>query len=101
MYQQGDVLLFPVNKIPVSAKRENRKERGYVLAEGESTGHAHVIDSEIEFYRDGDQLYFRAKSEVIVKHEEHNPVTVPAGTYRIGIVQEYDYDAEAAKNVID
>lgn len=101
MYQQGDVLLFAVSEIPNTAKEEKRSKRGYVLAEGEVTGHAHVIDSEIEFYRDGENLYFKTANEATVRHEEHGPITVPPGIYRVGIVQEYDYDAEAAKGVVD
>jgi hypothetical protein len=47
IYQQGDVLLTKIDSLPLGNKVE-RKERGYILAEGEATGHAHVIEEEIE-----------------------------------------------------
>ena len=42
--RQGDVLLIPTDSIPEGTKPAKRDSRGrLVLAEGEVTGHAHVI----------------------------------------------------------
>lgn len=100
--QQGDVLIIPVNSIPKNCENLNRSPKGFILAQGEATGHAHVIEQEIEFYRDDKgQLFFRTENEVIVKHDEHEAITVPPGIYRIDTVQEYDHFAEEAREVRD
>lgn len=98
--QQGDVLIRSVSTIPFGRLVE-RRERGYVLAEGEATGHAHTIEEEIRMVEAGGILYIGCATDVIVKHEEHDAITVPAGNYQIGIVQEYDHFAEEARNVAD
>jgi len=72
------------------------------LAEGEVTGHAHrVTVGRAELYEDSGTLYLRCKTECVVTHEEHNPITIPAGDYKIGIVREYDYITEEARRVAD
>jgi len=100
-YQQGDVLIRPISTMPTNGKPVERRQRGYVLADGESTGHAHVIEDEIKMIESDGVLYIGCESDVIVKHEEHASVTIPAGNYQIGIVQEYDHFAEEARNVRD
>jgi hypothetical protein len=98
--QQGDVILTKIDSIPKGKKIE-RKERGYVLADGETTGHAHVIEDEIEMVEKDGVLYIGCKTDVIIKHEEHKHITIPAGNYQIGIVAEYDHFLEEARKVMD
>ncbi len=102
-YQQGDVLIEAVDSIPDQAKRTPAKERGFVLAEGEHTGHAHVIDrvANIEFVEKDGFHYIINSGPVTVTHEEHKPITIPPGTWRVRIVQEYDHFAEEARAVQD
>ena len=102
-YQQGDVIIESVTEIPVDAKKVAAKPRGFVLAEGEATGHAHVIDkvADLEFVELGGLFYLKNEKPVTVRHEEHKPVTIPAGTWRIRGVREYDHFAEEARRVID
>ena len=101
-YQQGDVLIEPFD-IPKDAKKVEAKPRGFVLAEGEVTGHAHVIDrvADIEFVEKDGLFYIKNKKAVTVRHEEHKPITIPAGTWRVRGVKEYDHFAEEARRVID
>ena len=101
MFQQGDVLLKSIDSIPEGAKKVERKARGYVLAEGENTGHAHVIEDEIVMVEKDGVLYMGLKGDTIVKHEEHGHITIPAGNYQIGIVREYDHFLEESKSVRD
>jgi len=102
LIQQGDVLLRAVKSMP-KGKKVERKARGYVLAEGEVTGHAHVIEDDIDLILDeaSGKMFMTNAEEVTIKHEEHHHVNVPAGTWEIGIVKEYDHFAEEAKNVAD
>ena len=101
-YQHGDVLIKKVEKIPSSAKRKRPSNRGNVLADGEATGHAHVMTPDkTELYEDDGTLYLTVKESTPVTHEEHNPIEIEAGDYEIGIVQEYDHFAEEVRVVKD
>jgi hypothetical protein len=101
--QQGDVLIKSVSgKIDFEkAKKVERKTRGWVLAEGETTGHAHCIQEDIDLVEIDGILYMKNDKEVTITHEEHNAHTIPAGVWEIGIVQEYDHFEEEARKVRD
>ena len=103
--QQGDVNLFLVDEMPKGLKRMKARKRGYVLAEGETTGHAHTIEETrgVELFgADDGTLWLMVKDKpVILRHEEHKHITVPAGKYRVGIVREVDPFAEEIKKVTD
>ena len=60
-YQQGDVIIEPVVLLPTGAKKVDSGSHGYVLAEGEATGHAHVIDkaADIEFVQKDGMFYIQ------------------------------------------
>jgi hypothetical protein len=45
--------------------------------------------------------YIDVKKDSVLSHEEHNTISITAGIYKIGIVQEYDHFAEEARNVAD
>src|SRR5262245_40366637 len=96
-FQQGDVLIKPA-AIPSGAK----KQFGRVLREGEATGHAHVaVADDVKLFIIDDTLFMSAPSGTTVVHEEHGPIQVPPGDYRIDAVREYDHFAEEAREVID
>ena len=98
---QGDVFCLKVESVPSGAK----KEKHLTLAEGEATGHFHrVTTGEAVLYsipNSVDKFLEVISESAVVTHEEHKPITLPKGTYKIGIVQEYDYDAEEARQVRD
>ncbi len=91
MARQGDVLLITAAAIPAEA----RKVRGrMVLAEGEATGHAHVLEApaagEAELLAMGDRLFARIlDGDARVVHEEHAAVILPPGDYEIIRQREY------------
>ena len=73
-----------------------------VLAEGEVTGHAHVIDAEVEvFEKDDGTRIFENSQPVTVRHEEHGPVEVLPGKYISGKVVEFDHFEEDVRKVQD
>ena len=102
IYRQGDVLIVATIDRPKGAKlpRQNGK---IVLAEGEATGHAHVIEAE------GADLYGEALEsrflEVLVEggvdliHQEHATITIPEGVYRV--VRQREWTPEALRIVSD
>lgn len=102
--QQGDVLLELVSEVPKGAKRVERKLRGFVLAEGEATGHAHVIEAQddaVEMYEKDGQLYVRLASEQDLVHEEHKTQTVEPGVWKVNRVQEKDWTSGMVAPVQD
>ena len=104
LYRQGDVLIQRVNKIPKGLKPLPRDEHGrLVLAEGERTGHAHVVEGDALFLAaDLDEMtdrYLRIEQEALVVHDEHDTITLPPGDYQI--VRQREYTPEQIRNVAD
>lgn len=100
--QQGDVC-FERASLPRGAKRVEQEGRRVIVAEGEATGHAHAIPKaeHIALYEHNGTLYLDLAKEGTVVHEEHKPITLPPGTYEIGIVKEVDPFSEEVRNVAD
>lgn len=100
-YQQGDVIIEPAQMPSGKASRSKK----LTLAHGEHTGHSHQLVVEqpytIEAIERGGVLYLRTSGPSVVEHEEHKPVKLPPGDYRVRRVQEYDHFAEEARNVQD
>lgn len=107
-YRHGDVLLMKVAALPADAKKVTPGPRGYVLAEGEVTGHAHTIEAVpgIELYERDGVLYVTVADKAVVDHEEHNrtkagatPVLDKPGVYRS--VGQQTWSAGRATRVLD
>ena len=101
--QQGDVLLKATARIPKTAKAVPPAKRGVVLAEGEVTGHAHVMNPKrCTMFQDTDGTRFLAVlAPVRIRHEEHKCFTVPKGNYKLDIVREVDPFSEEIRSVKD
>jgi hypothetical protein len=97
-YQQGDVLMVKT-ETPSGERAKNPK--GLILAEGETTGHYHELCGEADTYIVDGIVYVDVKQESVLTHQEHKHITIPVGTYSVGIVREYDYDLEEARKVRD
>lgn len=99
--QQGDVTLTRLSELPTGEIKVVSRKR-CILAEGEHTGHAHVIEeSEAELIRIGERMLLKLTKAATVVHEEHNPITLAPGIWEIGQVSEYDYLADMARTVRD
>jgi coproporphyrinogen III oxidase len=59
-----------------------------ILAEGEATGHAHVLIKGTLFEKDG-QLFFNSSKVTGVIHQEHAQIQLPAGAYKVIRQREY------------
>lgn len=101
--QQGDVVIESVNSIPGDCNPGQLKQGKIVLAEGETTGHAHRISevAGVVFKEKDGMFYLENKEELQVQHEEHKTVFIPPGTWRVWRVREYDHFAEEARAVAD
>ena len=96
-YQQGDVILTEISSVPTNARPQKSK----ILAEGEATGHRHEVIGNAETFLGGNNMFLVAYDDVEVQHQEHNPISLPAGTFAISIVREYDHFKEEARAVVD
>lgn len=94
IHRQGDVLLVPIDRVPETAAPVRPHRRGLVLAEGEVTGHAHVIagsGAELLGEESSDRAFLRVLEEagVALTHEEHATILVPPGIFEVRRQREY------------
>jgi hypothetical protein len=91
IYRQGDVLLVKTEAIDVTEVPEIERDNGrIILAEGETTGHAHAVaDVEVKFFQVDDARILVSPVPFSVRHEEHATIQVPAGTFRVVRQREY------------
>jgi hypothetical protein len=87
-FRQGDVLLIPTRD---EAWAEDVRQPHLVLAEGEATGHRHQITvGQAELFDRHGTLYLRVISETArLTHEEHGPIELPQGFWRVQIQREF------------
>jgi hypothetical protein len=108
--QQGDIN-FERIKNDVDKKTLCKVQKnGWVLAEGETTGHFHRIEEVkkaemYEYYDDylkEDCLLLKIlENQVEVKHNEHQSIILDRGIYRVTRVNEYDPFEKYSRKVQD
>ena len=106
LIQQGDVLFHQEKANVLTMKKVPSESGRLIFAKGEATGHHHSVaeDSGVDLWLDtaGTLWCVVTNSEgATVEHQEHNPVHLKKGTYRIGIVREVDPFSEEIRSVID
>ena len=98
-YRQGDVLIEEIVLLPQGL----RKLDHCVLAEGEATGHKHKVrdeDAAVLFENgDGTEKFLEVFRNTLVVHEEHGPVFLSPGKYRI--IQQREYHPGRIRRVQD
>ncbi|MBB5936633.1 hypothetical protein [Streptomyces zagrosensis] len=108
MFRQGDVLIVPVAQAALppgtdALPRQPRDGRGrLVLALGEVTGHAHAVVGPGTLVREPGQFsaaYLHVPDGGRVVHEEHAPIALPKGWYRV--VRQREYVPGAVRVVAD
>lgn len=98
-YRQGDILLLPCPKIPPRAVPEAAEDGLIVLARGETTGHRHVMAADrVAYFREdgaggGGFIRVSGNTPVDLSHEEHAPLAIPPGNYRV--VRQREYQPQA------
>jgi hypothetical protein len=101
-WRQGDVLMERVDAVPAEAV----PRPGETLFQGERSGHAHAIRPAdgVDILAHADTLYLRATGPFTVVHDEHGPITLEPGLYRVWRQREYDprrFDARGWSDVDD
>lgn len=103
--RQGDVFVEALDgEIPANAKPVKADAGRTILAYGEVTGHAHALPgSQAKLFRVVDESsmtsYLTVSKTVALQHEEHAPIEIPPGNYRVNIQREYH--PEAIRQVAD
>jgi len=126
--RQGDLLIYPITKIPKSATLITSK----TLAYGEITGHHHTIfpigGAKVNVLRDLDKMYFEVTDgKAVLLHTDekkidmkriyktiekmftrvknggdfHKPVTFDEGTYEVEVEHEYNPFIKELTKVVD
>lgn len=98
IYRQGDVLLVKVEKLPSNAVDVTPEER-IVLAYGEVTGHAHALyepktqlipQGKVKAWDAGAEKFIQVLEKTALRHEEHSPIVLDPGNYKVIRQREYD-----------
>lgn len=98
LIQQGDTLYFPVETLPNNIQ----KQEDNIIQHGEATGHAHrLMEGEIFTEPSTKVKYIQLARPSTVVHEEHAPITLPPGAYRIGIIREKGMFDDLIAPVVD
>ena len=100
LYRQGDVAVVSVAGIPAAATKLRASKGRHVLAEGEVTGHAHAVSArDVEMFEAGGERFLQVNAETTIGHEEHAPITLQPGAYRI--VHQVEYTPAEIRRVVD
>src|SRR3990167_10609959 len=99
--RSGDINFYPVFSLP---KGEEVTHKGsFVVAEGETTGHKHVITVErptdMVIIQTPSGRYFEIKAPARITHEEHGTITLDPGIYTETREREKDWFSGAARKV--
>jgi len=102
-YRHGDVPITSTKEVKGKKVAHNGS---WILAEGEVTGHHHVITTprieDMDIHDCGNGLWTLVlREEGTLTHPEHKTLKIPAGVYSVGREQEYDYFQKAIRRVID
>lgn len=105
--RQGDLLFIPTTGVGEYETRDTVRREDGVIQEGEATGHNHRVKLEdmpfAEVFRPsfGEAVVRVSERGVSIVHEEHGPVTLEPGTYRVHVAREFDYTSRIARRVRD
>jgi hypothetical protein len=101
---QGDITFIPVVKDSIMGNAE-KHDGSFIVGYGEATGHHHKVTvanpADMEVIKVADGYILRLKSEATVTHQEHKPIRLAPGTYRVGHEREFDHFSLIARKVID
>ena len=99
---QGDITFIKISDREIESEKH---DGSFIVGFGEATGHHHRVTvqkpQDMEIVKVGDGFLLRVKTEALVTHEEHKPITLEPGTYRVGHEREMDWFSLSTRNVID
>ena len=105
IFRQGDVLVVErTDNLPAQMTEVERDNGAVILAYGEVTGHSHAIaEDDVTLFMPSFATNVRilqvGEGGATLRHDEHNPIVIPQGTYDV-IIQSEFHDEEF-RQVID
>lgn len=98
--RQGDVFLSRVSRAPVGQPVAAEAGR-LVLARGEATGHHHSVPAAAAtlVLDEGGVMFLTVEELTAMEHQEHAPITLEPGIYRV--TRQREYSPAAIRNVAD
>lgn len=101
-YRQGDLLIIRDDSADITGLPAQKRDNGRcILAYGEVTGHAHALTIDATMYGetvgDGGVLVVNEAGELV--HEEHAPIALNPGRYRV--IRQREYARGGIRNVAD
>lgn len=100
----GDVIIERVEELPAGFSK-GEVEAKSALAYGEATGHIHQLQGtpgvDFDLRVLGTDRYLKIFKPTFLKHQEHSPMLLKEGNYKIGIQKEYDPFSKIARQVVD
>ncbi len=90
-FRQGDILIERIEALPERCEPVQPDDGRLVVAYGEATGHAHAVLGRADLYEteEGRRFLRVLEDGGVLTHEEHAPIVLPAGTYRVERQREY------------
>jgi hypothetical protein len=96
LWRHGDVLIQEVAELPEGGVRRD----DLVLAYGEVTGHSHRVETpdRAELWWVRGDLFLRVLEPTRIVHEEHKPIPLRPGIYRVWPQREYVPPSQRVSN---
>ena len=95
-HRQGDLLFLWQDTLPTAYLKARP---GTVIVAGEATGHAHRLQAGTILEAPDGALYLLVTQTTQVVHEEHGPITLDPGWWRV--IRQREYTPEALRTVAD
>ena len=111
------------SRVTLHSRKNPSESSVATLALGEATGHHHSIDvmhdenKDVEVTKHTNSWSWKPRAtqglgvvpdyfevtgaDATIKHQEHDPITLPMGIYRVRIVKEYDPFSNLTRGVAD
>lgn len=99
--RQGDVFLERIDKLPDGEQKIVSPEGSrLILVRGEATGHHHSVAAHNAIVMlIGTEMFLRCLKKTTLRHQEHGPIPVLPGNYRV--TRQREYTPEEIRNVED
>lgn len=102
-FRHGDIEF--INETIDVSKLKKIGEKTFTVAEGESTGHHHVITATkgtVDVYEGKNgEMIISVNGTAVLTHPEHKTLEFTTGTWRVDREQEYDYFSLQTRKVLD
>lgn len=105
MYRQGDLLIVPCELPKTGATEPTQDMKDGILERGETSGHAHklrdIMSASLRRFAGVPDLYIDvAVGGGQIVHDEHAPIDLPPGGYKVVRQREFDPAAERQERIV-